>query len=343
MCSTHASAKRHCRNNRQDGLKRVVRRNEVMARTGWKLRALCYSYSAHQLNRTPSSTDPSGHMRSPGLRWSAAPFYHPGQDLHPWGCLVHGFIGKRSTDPNSAPRSYPRIFVGHSDDTAGYLVYHEDTDTVVTYGYVNAFPLIFPCKERMMAGEDPATILAGDWRRWSDFRLSEVDDGPLSEFLAGKQIEVVLPSSMYPAFAGSWKVTCQRPIILASKDVCMRMVFTGYTGNKDKLSKADKECLSPSADLWIDIPMSIPTKTIRNKNIQRNINLRDLLHSSFPGSRFLHELARESVKATGKYPVSAIVRTKQEDLEVDTDEDLFTLDEPPTVVEQAPPLGNKII
>ena len=37
-------------------IKRVVRRNEVAARTGAKLRALCYVYSATQLNRIPSST-----------------------------------------------------------------------------------------------------------------------------------------------------------------------------------------------------------------------------------------------------------------------------------------------
>jgi hypothetical protein len=92
-------------------IKSVVRKNEVSAHTGAKLRALCYKYSAHQLNRTPSSTDITGHMRSPGARWPNAPFYHPSQQLHPWGCLVHGFVGKRSQDPNSAPRAHPGIFV----------------------------------------------------------------------------------------------------------------------------------------------------------------------------------------------------------------------------------------
>ena len=50
-------------------IKRVVRRNECMARTGAKLRALCWKYTAHQLNRTQTSTDPSGHMRSQALQW----------------------------------------------------------------------------------------------------------------------------------------------------------------------------------------------------------------------------------------------------------------------------------
>ena len=48
-------------------IKRVVRRNEVTARTGARLRALAWIYSAQQLNRTPMSTDPTGHMRSQAL------------------------------------------------------------------------------------------------------------------------------------------------------------------------------------------------------------------------------------------------------------------------------------
>jgi hypothetical protein len=56
-----------------------------------------------------------------------------------------------------------------------------------------------------MAGEHPAdlAIHAGDWRRWSDFRLPEVPDGPLSEFLTGKQIKIQLPNEMYPTFGGA--------------------------------------------------------------------------------------------------------------------------------------------
>ena len=84
-------------------IKRVVRRNEFTAWTGTYLRALCYTYTGHQLNRTPSSTDPSGHRQSPGNHWPSAPFYHPTQELHPWGCLVHGFAGQRNKTSNRSP------------------------------------------------------------------------------------------------------------------------------------------------------------------------------------------------------------------------------------------------
>jgi hypothetical protein len=81
----------------------------------------------------------------------------------------------------------------------------------MTYGYVNAFPLVFPCKERMLAGENPATLVAGDWRRWSNFRPEEVADGSLSEFLTGKQIKIVLLQSMYPSFKGHGKSHAKDP------------------------------------------------------------------------------------------------------------------------------------
>ena len=87
---------------------------------------------------------------------------------------------------------------------------------------------------------------------------------------------------MYPEFKGSWKATCQLPIILSSGDVCMRMVFSGYTGDINKLAAQDKECLSPSSDLWVDISMSPLTKNIKNKHIAPGVNLRDLVSHTYP-------------------------------------------------------------
>ena len=260
----------------------------MLARTGIKLRGHCYVYTGHQLNQTASSTDPSGHNQSPCLQWPQAPFYHARQEFYPWGCLVHGFVGKRSENPSSGARAYPGIFVGHADDTSGYLVYHEDTDTVITYGYVNAFPNVFPCAERMMSGEHPATLVSGEWRQWAEFRPTEVAHGPFSEYVTEKQLEVRLPQTMYPTFPGEWKAVCQRPITLRNKIVCMRMIFTGYTGDRSKLSKKDKECLTPGSDLWLDIPISETKSTSLTKGIDGTVCLRDLLTSTYPGATLMH-------------------------------------------------------
>ena len=111
--------------------------------------------------------------------------------------------------------------MGHATDTSGYLVYHKDENLVMSWGYVNVFPRKFPCVEQRLAGENPATLVTGDWRRWAHFSLQEVADRPLSEFLTGKQIKVVLPHSMYPEFQGRWEATCQRPITLKTSEVCM--------------------------------------------------------------------------------------------------------------------------
>jgi hypothetical protein len=87
-------------------IKRTVRRNEVTAGTGSKLWARCYTYSGQQLCRH-HTMDANGHWETPVSRWPNTPYYHAQQTLHPWGCLVHGFVGKRSTAQNSAPRAYP--------------------------------------------------------------------------------------------------------------------------------------------------------------------------------------------------------------------------------------------
>ena len=70
-----------------------------------------------------------------------------------------------------------------------------------------------------------------------------------------------------------------------------------------------------------------------------------MLELTYPGVRYLHELATASVKATGKYPVSTIVRTAEEDLEDENDDsyDSFsTLDEPPAAPLHSPK-GDKIL
>ena len=63
----------------------------------------------------------------------------------------------------------------------------------------------------------------------------------------------------------------------------------------DKLSKADKECLSPSADLWVDLPLSAMKKLVKNKNVQELVSLRSLITDTYPGATRLHEVASESV------------------------------------------------
>ena len=78
----------------------------------------------------------------------------------PWGCYIHGYFSTRSTNPSIKTKAHPSIFIRCDDNSPGYLVYHEDEDEVVTYGYVDAFPDNFPCKERMIAGEHFATLIS---------------------------------------------------------------------------------------------------------------------------------------------------------------------------------------
>ena len=50
--------------------------------------------------------------------------------------------------------------------------------------------------------------------------------------MAGKQVQVTLPKSMYPSYPGRWLAVCQAPVYHQNrdKDVSARLVFVGYTG-----------------------------------------------------------------------------------------------------------------
>jgi hypothetical protein len=59
----------------------------------------------------------------------------------------------------------------------------------------------------------------------------------------------------------------------------------------------------------------------------------------------MHQFASGSVQATGKYPVSSIVRTNEEEVEIDSDDDMFALDPPSKGGKpvKAKAKGNKIV
>jgi hypothetical protein len=60
--------------------------------------------------------------------------------------------------------------------------------------------------------------------------------------------------------------------------------------------------------------------TLDKKN-PKTISLRELSREIYSEATRLHEVTTESVKATGKYPTSAIMQTPKEDLEVDSESD----------------------
>ena len=90
-------------------------------------------------------------------------------------------------------------------------------------------------------------------------------------------------------------IHCSVDAGLASKEVCMRLTFSGYTGDKSKLTADNLKCLTPSEDVWVDVPLSAAQKR-RKKHTVGLENLRDILYTTYPGVRYLHELATESIK-----------------------------------------------
>jgi hypothetical protein len=107
----------------------------------------------------------------------------------------------------------------------------------------------------------------------------------------------------------------------------MRLVFTGYTGLMSRLTAADRKCLNGVDELFIDIPISKPHSPL-SKDIDVRTNLVELLKETYPGVTSMHQYASESVKATGRYPVSTIVCTTEDRIDDNIDSDgSFLFDE----------------
>jgi hypothetical protein len=95
----------------------------------------------------------------------------------------------------------------------------------------------------------------------------------------------------------------------------MHLLFTGYLGEQSTLPKQGS--LSPGKDLLMDIIIS-PTDFNQPED-----NLRNIISQAFPGCRFMHELAEESTKVTGRYP------TLEHDAEPEDDQDQEILSSEP--------------
>jgi Reverse transcriptase (RNA-dependent DNA polymerase) len=280
-------------------IKSLTRINNAQAGTpSARLQPYAHACAAQQHNRTPSSSGPS-----PLSLWPSAPWQHPSSPLHPWGCRVVGFVGKQSQNPNIAMRGRAGIFVGLDTKTSAYLIYHEATDTICSYGYITAVtPYTFPIKDLQWAGElaPPDGCLDPDaWRRHAARRLHDVDDGPAAEFLSGKQVCFDLPVSCYPDFTSSWRVRCVRPVYTQSGDkvVLVRCHFVAYNGGDDSLSPAQRADIGK----FVDIPMSLPKgpTTQLPASALSGVTVRAALASTFPAFSTLAEFAQGSAVLQG--------------------------------------------
>lgn len=196
-------------------VKETARKDKHLAGTSDYLVLYNYVHACQTLNRQPIDSDPMDLHRSPLQIWPTAPFQHPSQPLAPWGCRSFGLVGKTTKAPNTGLRSSPGINVGIASTTSGVNIYHPDSDTVMTYGYAKYHVRVFPVKDMQLAGELAAqdgSIDPDSWRQHAIFPVSEVLDEPSSNFLSGKQVQFVVPSSAEPSYPGAWQVRSHRPV-----------------------------------------------------------------------------------------------------------------------------------
>lgn len=286
--------------------KRIHRKNQYHACTPLSLQAKGHQYAARQLNDTPWTGDPTGQNRTPHQIWPEAPFQHPNQHLWPWGCLAIGHIGKVTSDPNTANRGRPGIFCGFPDHTPGYTLYHIDTSTLVTYGYIHPIPNRFPLREIHLMGETANTIIDGTWRGAAIYAIDEAPDEQLAHYVVGKQLQLTIPTHINPTYKHQWTAVATKVVKCrdTSQTTAVRLIYNGYKGDTHLLSPADKTCLEPDGTpLYIDVPVSpIPHKSTTPATLVTTINIRSLLHHTYPYARTLSDAAASSVATTGRYP-----------------------------------------
>ena len=309
-------------------VKDTSRVNELHAKTGRKLRAKSLKYACVQLNKTPTRTDPSGKNRSPMEIWPDAPFSHNTQILHRWGQLVYGHVGKKTYDPNTAPRSRPGIFVGFSENTSGCLIYHFDTDRIMTYPYVDAIPNVFPCRQQQMLGEHPDTPTDGVWREWYNHHPEEVPDAQFAEYVIGKQLQVVLPQEMYPTYPGRWQAVAVSSSRRGdSKTLCIRLVMYRYNGSVKDLTPGDRSFLKPvtpsghllfKLESYIDLPVTALSQDLPAEVINTH-SLRELLTMTFPHALTMSTMAAHNVQLCGHHATRSVIREFDEDVSDDED------------------------
>jgi hypothetical protein len=154
-----------------------------------------------------------------------------------------GYVGKRPDAPNTGLLSRPGINLGNAVATSGYNVYHPDTDSVFTYGYVDHDLNNFPLKDMMLVGElasRDSSIDPDGFCLHAIFPVANVQDGPCAEFLTCKQIQFLLPPSANLKFPVAWQVHAHCPVYSPTGLVGLEVQYTKYCGNlADLKTKAD--------------------------------------------------------------------------------------------------------
>jgi hypothetical protein len=281
-----------------------MRKHKHTAATSDYLLPQNYVYTCQVLNHIPTDADPLKQLRSPLQIWLNAPFQHRTQPVVPWACRSFGFVGKTTVAPNTGMRSRPGLNLGHASNTSGYLVYHPDTDTVLTYGYTKYDTNKFPMRDMLLAGElhsKDGSIDPDGWRQHAIKAVQDIDDSSCANFLSGKQVQFWLPVSANPTFQGRWRARAHRPVITNNGPIGLKIQFTHYDGPiSDLKTKTDREYASrPVLGIMLMSPL-LPHQTLPSG--WYSTTARSCLLDTFPTCRTLADIAIQSVSLTGSFP-----------------------------------------
>jgi hypothetical protein len=210
-CDPLSNTTHHPANTTVNLVKDQVRQDELRARTGAKLRALCYAYSGHQTNRIPVSRDQSKRVTpvcyhycqarqgpcSPRRIESAHVSQAPSTVL----CILRSSHQPRNSRGNSRPQGLAPLLCPKTlslcDKSGGSLVTH-------TWSQPS-------CRKSLRLETEGCAVCTGSgWSSTLSIQVSWDQSG--------------------------WKATCHS-VITRSNKVYMHLLFTGYLGEQSTLPK----------------------------------------------------------------------------------------------------------
>jgi hypothetical protein len=199
----------------------------------------------------------------------------------------------------------------------------------MTYGYAQYHVHMFPVKDQQLAGELAAqdgSIDPDSWRQPAIFPVLEILNEPCSNFLSGKQVQFILPTSAEPSYPAAWQVRTHRPVHSPCGLTGLEVQFVKYLGSASNLkTKKDHDyktryilgifLMSPVRSCT-SIPKGWYTTNVcqcLKDTFPTCLTLADItiasvsLAETFPQPRALNQASQRHATAAATFPIGRIV------------------------------------
>jgi hypothetical protein len=172
------------------------------------------------------------------------------------------------------------------------------------YGYIHHHAHVFPLKEMQLVGElasHDGSIDPNGWHQHAIFAAAAVADGQCAKFLAGKQIQFLLPVKAYLSYTSAWQVQAQHQVYSQCGLTGLEVQYIKYLGKPSDLhTQANSEFMTQSV-----LSTFLVSPAPADVSVPKGWYTTDVcscLCKSFPTSRTLADIAAHSLSLAGTYP-----------------------------------------